>query len=48
MLKLVFANKNKMIKHEHCSFQELKNSIKIYFPEAPFDYSLSYLDDDKD
>lgn len=48
MIKLVFGSKNKIIKHEKRSFEHLKDSIRLNFPEAPLDYSLSYLDEDKD
>lgn len=48
MIKLVFATKNKIIKHGARSFHQLREAIRTNFPEAPVDYSLSYLDEDKD
>lgn len=44
MIKLVLGSKNKIIKRQSNSFIHLKQSIRINFPEAPLDYSLSYLD----
>jgi hypothetical protein len=48
MIKLVYGSKNKIIKHEGRSFEQLREVIRSNFPEAPADYSLSYLDEDKD
>jgi hypothetical protein len=44
MIKLVFQGKNKIIKHQGKNFQQLRDIISSNFPEAPTDYSLSYLD----
>jgi hypothetical protein len=44
MIKLVFGGKNKIVKHQNRTFQELRTIIKNNFPEVPVDYSLSYLD----
>lgn len=48
MIKLVYGNKNKIIKHGSQGFQKLREVISSNFPEAPADYSLSYLDEDQD
>lgn len=48
MIKLVYGTKNKIVKHQGKSFHELRTIITANFPEVPVDYSLSYLDEDKD
>lgn len=48
MIKLVYGAKNKIVKHGDRGFFALREIIKNNFPEAPVDYSLSYLDEDKD
>ncbi len=44
MIKLVFGSKNKIVKHDKRSFEQLRETIKANFPDVPADYSLSYLD----
>ncbi len=44
MIKLVYGNKNKIIKNDKKNFEQLREAIQTNFPEAPVDYSLSYLD----
>lgn len=44
MIKLVYGNKNKIIKNDKKNFEQLREAIQANFPEAPVDYSLSYLD----
>ena len=48
MIKLVYNSKNKIVKHERKTFEQLRNIIKNNFQEVPQDYSLSYLDEDND
>jgi PB1 domain len=48
MIKLVFGSKNKIIKLEKPTFQSLNSLIQQSFTDIPVDYSLSYLDTDKD
>lgn len=48
MLKLVFGSKNKIVKLEKPIFANLYALIKQSFSELPPDFTLSYLDLDKD
>lgn len=48
MLKLVFGSKNKIVKLEKPIFANLYTLIKQSFSELPPDFTLSYLDLDKD
>ena len=48
MLKLVFGSKNKIVKLEKPVFAYLYALIKQSFAELPPDFTLSYLDLDKD
>jgi hypothetical protein len=48
MIKLVYGSKNKIIKLDKPNFNSLCSLIKQSFPDAPVDYTLSYLDVDKD
>lgn len=48
MIKLVYGSKNKIVKLDKPEFNCLQAVIKQSFPDVPFDYTLSYLDSDKD
>lgn len=48
MIKLVHGSKNKIVKLDKPNFNNLRALIKQSFPDVPLDYTLSYLDADKD
>ena len=48
MIKLAYGTKKKIVKLDKGNFNTLRGLIKQSFPEAPTDYILSYLDQDKD
>jgi hypothetical protein len=48
MIKLAYGAKKKIVKLEKGGFSALKALVKQSFPDAPTDYMLSYLDQDKD
>lgn len=48
MIKLVFGSKNKIIKLDRHDFTALRALIRQSFSDVPVDYTLSYVDQDKD
>lgn len=48
MIKLVFGSKNKIVKLDKVEYKALQALIRQSFPDAPVDYTLSYLDQDRD
>lgn len=48
MIKLVFGSKNKIVKLERQDFSALRTLIRQSFSDVPSDYTLSYVDSDKD
>lgn len=48
MIKLVFGSKNKIVKLDKQDFTTLRTLIRQSFADVPVDYTLSYVDQDKD
>lgn len=48
MIKLVFGSKNKIVKLDKSDFTTLRALIRQSFTDVPVDYTLSYVDQDKD
>ena len=48
MIKLVFGSKNKIVKLDRQDFSALRALIRQSFADVPVDYTLSYVDSDKD
>lgn len=48
MIKLVFGSKNKIVKLDKSDFTTLRALIRQSFADVPVDYTLSYVDQDKD